>query len=348
MARQANFTDWTYCPDYSDISSADSFAGSKIVKTRPNTGKLLRRTRDMNIRRFHKASLLALVLVAIGFNSDSNRLLAENGIFSTPKALQVTPAGETLANLIRQVQHVSESPSVTRKFQRSGFGSEANSDVTTDRPSSGIEDIGRDRSELTETEPTDLLFRLNKLSDEKHQRNHKPQDKNNKAENEQTEANALFSRAKATAGHLNRLRKPISEIEISNNTGAARPQNKAPQSLQSQNLVQIVAIGSSAPRPNRYKVGFRHQPLYFEQPNLERCGKAHGIFQNALSGVHFIANTIALPYHMGQKKPKCIVPTKGDCYTCQSFDLNLNPIPISRRGALAESAAIAGFYFLLL
>jgi hypothetical protein len=285
----------------------------------------------MTAQRIRNACLSALVFITIGFHSDSHGLFAQNGAFSTPKTLQLAPVRESLGDLVRQTQFVRESPSLARVSLQS------DSSETRDRllDDVEVEDTGRDISELEEDEPTESLSDSEETEDSEDQ-------------DDEAEEDVLSSRAKATAKHLSRLRKPICEIEISSNKTAARPENKASQSMQSPPLVQIVAVGSSAPRPNRYTVGFRHRPLYFEQPNLERCGNAHGIFQNALSGAHFIASTIALPYHMGQKSPQCTVPTKGDCYTCQSFEMDLNPIPINRRGALAESAAIAGFYFLLL
>ena len=88
---------------------------------------------------------------------------------------------------------------------------------------------------------------------------------------------------------------------------------------------------------------FCHRPLYFEQPNLERYGYCHGVFQPALSAAHFFATVPILPYKMVVERPReCICTVAGDHASCES------PFPPWHRGAaLAEGAAIAGMIFLI-
>lgn len=71
--------------------------------------------------------------------------------------------------------------------------------------------------------------------------------------------------------------------------------------------------------PNRYPVCFTHNPLYFEDPNLERCGATQGCFTTACSAAKFMASTAALPYLIVATPPKSCLATLGDCPTCAEF-----------------------------
>ncbi|MBI1249271.1 hypothetical protein GC197_15680 [bacterium] len=54
-----------------------------------------------------------------------------------------------------------------------------------------------------------------------------------------------------------------------------------------------------------------HQPLYFEEVNLERYGNQHRHLQPVYSAAHFFANTLALPYKMGAYPPSERIYTLG-------------------------------------
>lgn len=77
-------------------------------------------------------------------------------------------------------------------------------------------------------------------------------------------------------------------------------------------------VGVSA--PSRYPLCFQHNPLYFEDPNLERCGVSHGCFTTTYSASRFLTRTVALPYLVVATPPKTCMATLGDCPTCASFD----------------------------
>ncbi len=91
-----------------------------------------------------------------------------------------------------------------------------------------------------------------------------------------------------------------------------------------------------------------HKPLYFEEVALERYGHSHGpLVQPFISGAHFFANIIALPYQMGLRHPnECVYPLgyyrPGSCAPKLMY-----PLPISLRGALYEGGAATGLVFLL-
>lgn len=93
---------------------------------------------------------------------------------------------------------------------------------------------------------------------------------------------------------------------------------------------------------------FCHQPLYFEDPNLERCGLAHGCCQPLFSAAHFFGTIPLLPYKMGTQHPRELVAATPDCppgcrYSCADNFIG----PRSMRGAVVEGLAAVGLVFLL-
>ncbi|QDT03155.1 hypothetical protein K227x_15370 [Rubripirellula lacrimiformis] len=155
-----------------------------------------------------------------------------------------------------------------------------------------------------------------------------------------------------TSGFIKQLQKPLTQIRLMSTESHGRvPQDQAAEEAFAEyhgTAELVTSTGASIPLPNRYPVAFCHGPLYFQQPNLERCGNGCGYLQNAISGLQLMGNTLLLPYHMTQTPPDCLVRSGPDCKTCQSLPLQLNPFPIDSHAALVELAAIGGFAFLLL
>ena len=94
--------------------------------------------------------------------------------------------------------------------------------------------------------------------------------------------------------------------------------------------------------------GLCHKPLYFEQIQLERYGHSAGpLVQPILSGAHFFASAALLPYKMGiNPLSECQYSLgyyrPGDC-----APYLVPPLPISLRGAMAQTGAILGpLYFI--
>ncbi len=89
--------------------------------------------------------------------------------------------------------------------------------------------------------------------------------------------------------------------------------------------------------------GVCHKPLYFEDPQLERYGHTTGHFtQPVLSGAHFFANLVALPYNAGIYPPwECQYPLgyyrPGSCAPWL-----VPPVPLSVRGALSAAGVWVG------
>ncbi|TWT48225.1 hypothetical protein KOR42_40160 [Thalassoglobus neptunius] len=76
----------------------------------------------------------------------------------------------------------------------------------------------------------------------------------------------------------------------------------------------------SAVHPPRNTYCFTHNPLYFEDPNLERCGIGCGCFTTVKSAACFYADAVFLPYTLIVTPPRTCMPTLGDCPTCCEFD----------------------------
>jgi hypothetical protein len=159
---------------------------------------------------------------------------------------------------------------------------------------------------------------------------------------------AETSRDLFNAESVRKLRKPMREIRIVAEDDADAPRNLASRFMVKEPVLKIVAAGISPPRPDRYPIIFKHRPLYYEQPLLERCGRGCGIAQNTISAGQFCLNTFILPYQMCKTRPGCPVASGGDCLSCKPYSLKCNVLPLSYKGLATEAAAFAGFTFLLL
>ncbi|TWU31781.1 hypothetical protein [Novipirellula artificiosorum] len=158
---------------------------------------------------------------------------------------------------------------------------------------------------------------------------------------------AEAGRAELRGQQLAALRKPITDIGVEGSTKAVVvPVNQARQ-LESGSEVWIASLGLPVAMPDRYSAAFCHEPLYFEQLNLERCGRHYGFFQNAVSMAQFVGRTGLWPYHLAATPMHQCVASPGDCLACESFPTHVNPFPVDSHGALLEAAAIAGFIILL-
>ena len=165
-------------------------------------------------------------------------------------------------------------------------------------------------------------------------------------------------RRATTISHLMKLRKPVAEIRLGATSDADivdRPPNRAGELLVLDAPQWITATGGRATPPSRYPVSFCHRPLYYQQPDLERCGRTFscgehrvGCMQNAVSGFTFLVNTMVLPYRLATERPECLIPHQGDCRTCQSTGGDIDPLQPGACGWVTQAAAIAGFTFLLL
>lgn len=149
------------------------------------------------------------------------------------------------------------------------------------------------------------------------------------AQNEPSENYSPSSTKKndISAEQMNSLFPSVSEISIAGKSTAPpkksdikQPENRAPEYMD--NL--IPAQYTMAPifgvaAPSRYPHCFTHGALYFEDPNLERCGISHGCFTNARSATLFVCRTLAMPCLVLKTPPRTCMASLGDCTRCAEF-----------------------------
>ena len=90
-----------------------------------------------------------------------------------------------------------------------------------------------------------------------------------------------------------------------------------------------------------------HRPLYFEDENLERYGRSHGLLQPACSVVHFSGRFVAWPYLMGAYPPHECIYTLGRTPPGTYVPYHVYRPPLSARGAVYEAGAVTGLIFLV-
>lgn len=96
---------------------------------------------------------------------------------------------------------------------------------------------------------------------------------------------------------------------------------------------------------NRNTYPIRYQPLYFEDPNMERCGETGGCLTEVKSIAHFAGRIPLLPYMMASDSPHKCVRALPDCPTCQQFgpDAYL-PKPTVKAIAVQAAATVGAIY----
>jgi hypothetical protein len=89
--------------------------------------------------------------------------------------------------------------------------------------------------------------------------------------------------------------------------------------------------------------GACHNPLYFQQVQLERYGHEAGpILQPLISSAHFFLTIPLLPYKMGLNPPNECQYALGYIRPGNCAPYMVQPFPWSTRAALIEAGAIAG------
>jgi hypothetical protein len=126
----------------------------------------------------------------------------------------------------------------------------------------------------------------------------------------------------------------------------ARPEDSNPQQS-----TAIPAEHHYVPAPwhrshaSRNTYPIRYQPLYFEDPNMERCGETGGCLTEVKSIAHFAGRIPLLPYMMASNSPHKCVRSLPDCPTCQQFgpDAYL-PKPTVKAIAVQAAATVGAIY----
>ena len=151
--------------------------------------------------------------------------------------------------------------------------------------------------------------------------------------------------------HLSELQTPIDQVVVSSYlSDQPTPKDRAEEVMNTKPPTRIGGAATGAILPDRYPISMYHRPLYFEQPNLERCGNTCGFFQNAISAALFFADTTLLPCRISQHRGQTCVRAGGDCPTCHKIPRRgaQSCLPLNPPSWAAEAAAGAGFSFLCL
>lgn len=90
-----------------------------------------------------------------------------------------------------------------------------------------------------------------------------------------------------------------------------------------------------------------HQPLYFEDPNLERCGAGFGILTEAVSAIRFFGRIPLAPYMAASQSPHDCVQSLGECKVCERYGKRAYLPPPTENALALEAAVIVGLVFLL-
>lgn len=140
--------------------------------------------------------------------------------------------------------------------------------------------------------------------------------------------------------------QPSKNAKVSSLT-LVRPPNEACSYLQLDIPMHYLTSGYGVRRAPRNTHRFYHNPLYFEDPNLERCGQSKGCLTTACSMVHFTAMSSLLPYLTTADPPRSCVAALPDCPTCHSFASDAYFPEWSWKAATVQAAAVTGLVFVI-
>ena len=145
--------------------------------------------------------------------------------------------------------------------------------------------------------------------------------------------------------------KPIGEVSVS----IAPPPGELPADLAISRFAQAGEIHPPAVcyrdwSPMEYNweaSALCHGPLYFEELNLERYGYTWGVWQPAVSAVHFFGTIPLLPYKMVVQPPHECIYTLGYYRPGDRAPRQREHWPFKADAAMVETAVILGLVFVL-
>lgn len=140
------------------------------------------------------------------------------------------------------------------------------------------------------------------------------------------------------------LRK-ASAAESLKNESLPLPTNKAALYLERKGVHRATTSYSVASLRQPQSVCF--QPLYFEDPKMERCGTSYGIATEFVSAVRFFGRAPLIPYLVGSQNPHQCVRSLGDCNVCQGYGKTAYLPKLNPKGVAFQTAAVVGLVFLL-
>ncbi|MEP3480618.1 MAG: hypothetical protein ABJZ55_15315 [Fuerstiella sp.] len=159
---------------------------------------------------------------------------------------------------------------------------------------------------------------------------------------------------------VNGLFAPLSVVGVSGNSTAPPevpqeveqmeldlPKNLACSYLESGVPGYYLTRGYGTRKAPRNTHKFHNNPLYFEDPNLERCGQSNGCLTTFTSAIQFATMAALLPYQTAADHPRDCVAALPDCPTCQSFGPDAYFPEWSWKAAAVQGAAVTGLIFII-
>lgn len=167
--------------------------------------------------------------------------------------------------------------------------------------------------------------------------------------------------ATADKEHLAILKQPLTAVSLTRSLRAETthpgedgkpvllnvPANVAADVYKQFETVQDTSAPPVVGHPNRNLYRVCHNPLYFEDPNLERCGRGHGVCTEAVSALRLAGRTAMLPYMMGSEPPCSRVQALPDCPSCRQFGCETCLPQFNLHGLAAEEFVVLGLIFLI-
>jgi hypothetical protein len=151
--------------------------------------------------------------------------------------------------------------------------------------------------------------------------------------------------------------RPIGQINIDLRSKPKNGNDAVPENLAQQILGPTPAVQASRSDEMLGDIAFpvrrnhgeiiAHQPLYFEEVNLERYGRTHGPLQPALSGVRFLATIPSLPYAMTVHHPNQTYVTRWPFGAGWGAPKVRELQPLQLKPSLVQAGAITGLIFVV-
>jgi hypothetical protein len=174
------------------------------------------------------------------------------------------------------------------------------------------------------------------------------------------------SEIEATTPQSTPLDKPVSSLRAS----LSRTAGETPKSRAASRLGQAGPVAAQYEcRPWIYTScewdapQTKHQPLLFEEPNLERMGYLDACtlsvfedqecvwteecLQPLVSGLHFVGNAAIIPYRCGVQPPCEPVYTLGHDRPGSPVCYRKHHLPLSLRGAAYQAGFVTGLVFFI-
>lgn len=137
---------------------------------------------------------------------------------------------------------------------------------------------------------------------------------------------------------------PVAEME---NQKLREPADQARAYLRNRPSFKFWPVYRDPWVANRDSYAFHQNPLWFEDPNLERCGRGWGHLTSVKSFVCFSANIPILPYRMTAQPSCSCVRTLPDCTVCEKFGYDAYLPPWSWKAATVQAASVVGFIYMI-